>query len=93
MRLRAGEAAAVKLDGLPSHTFHAPVQVVSPGAELQGNERFFFARVLVPNPDGLMRSGMQGRAKISTGWSPAGWVLFRRPVMWIWSKAWSWFGW
>jgi RND family efflux transporter MFP subunit len=93
MRLRAGEAAAVKLDGLPSHTFHAPVQVVSPGAELQGNERFFFARVLVPNPDGVMRSGMQGRAKISTGWSPAGWVLFRRPVMWIWSKAWSWFGW
>jgi RND family efflux transporter MFP subunit len=93
MRLHSGETAAVKLEGLPSRTFHAPVTVVSPKAELQGNERFFYARVLVPNPDGVIRSGMQGRGKVSTGLAPAGWVMFRRPAMWLWSKAWSWLGW
>lgn len=92
-RLRTGEKAAVKLEGLPNRTFHAPVTIVSPKAELQGNDHFFFARVDMPNQDGVIRPGMQGRSKISTGWAPAGWVLFRRPIIWMWSKLWSWFGW
>jgi hypothetical protein len=66
---------------------------VSPKAELQGDERFFYARLLIPNSDGMLRPGMQGRSKISTGWASAGWVIFRRPGMWLWSKIWSWFGW
>jgi multidrug efflux pump subunit AcrA (membrane-fusion protein) len=92
-RVKPGQKAAVKLEGLPNRTFRAPVALVSPKAELVGSERFFFARVLVPNQDGLIRSGMQGRGKVSTGWEPAGWVIFRRPAVWIWSKLWSWFGW
>ncbi len=92
-RLRTGEAAALKLDGVPSRTFHANVEVVSPTAELQGNGRFFYARLLVDNKDGLIRPGMQGRSKIATGWAPAGWVIFRRPALWLWSKVWSWVGW
>jgi hypothetical protein len=81
------------LEGLPNRTFHAPVAVVSPKAELQGNERVFYARLVVPNSDGAIRSGMQGRSKISTGWMSAGWVIFRRPCLWLWSKLWSWVGW
>ena len=92
-RVRAGQNAAVKLEGLPNHTFHAPVLVVSPKAGLNGNERFFYARISVPNDEGLIRPGMQGRGKISTGWEPAGWVLFRRPAIWLWSKLWAWVGW
>jgi RND family efflux transporter MFP subunit len=91
--LRSGEQAAVKLEGFPTRTFRAEVTVVSPKAELQGDQRFFYARLLVPNDDGIIRAGMQGRSKISTGWGGAGWVIFRRPGMWLWSKVWSWFGW
>jgi RND family efflux transporter MFP subunit len=91
--VRTGEQAVVKLEGVPSRTFHGAVTVVSPKAELQGDERFFYARLLIPNSDGMLRPGMQGRSKISTGWAPAGWVIFRRPGMWLWSKIWSWFGW
>jgi RND family efflux transporter MFP subunit len=92
-RLESGDKAAVKLEGVPNETFHAPVAIVSPKAQLQGNDRFFYARLDVPNPQGLIRPGMQGRSKISTGWSPAGWVIFRRPAIWLWSKLWSWIGW
>ncbi len=91
--LNPGQQAAVKLEGLPTRTFRAAVTVVSPKAELQGDQRFFYARVLVPNDDGVIRSGMQGRSKISTGWAPAGWVIFRRPGIWLWSKIWWWLGW
>jgi RND family efflux transporter MFP subunit len=91
--LRSGEEASIKLDGFPTRTFHGDVVVVSPRAQLQGEERVFYARVNVDNPDGALLAGMQGRGKVSTGWRPAGVVMFRRVAMWAWSKLWDWFGW
>jgi RND family efflux transporter MFP subunit len=91
--LRPGEEASVKLDGYPRRTFRGKVEIVSPKSQLQGEQRVFFARVSVPNGDGLIRAGMQGQSKIFTGWNPAGRVLFRRLGGWLWAKVWSWFGW
>jgi multidrug efflux pump subunit AcrA (membrane-fusion protein) len=84
--------ATVKLDGFPAATFKGTVDVVSPKSEAVGDHRIYFARVTVPNPEGEMRPGMQGRAKVNTGWRPLGYVLLRRPAMWIWSLLWKWFG-
>ena len=91
--LRAGSPAVVKLNSYPTRTFRGEVAVVSPKSEVRGDSRVFFARVLVPNPDGSLRTGMEGRGKVSVGWNPAGYVLFRRPAIWIYSRLWSWFGW
>lgn len=90
--LKSGMAAGVKLDGYPTRVFRGEVSVVSPKAEAHEDQRVFFARVEVPNPDGRVRSGMQGRGKVMTGWRSAGYVFFRRTGMWIWKKLWSWFG-
>ncbi len=91
--LRPGEEASVKLEGFPTRTFRGELTVVSPRGQAQGDDRVFFARVSVPNNQGLIRTGMQGRSKIFTAWRPAGEVFFRRLGMWLWSKLWSWFGW
>jgi RND family efflux transporter MFP subunit len=91
--LRSGEKTSLKLDGFPTQTFHGQVAVVSPRGILQDGGAIFFARVTVTNPDGALRSGMQGRGKISTGWRPAGVVMFRSIGIWIWTKLWNWFGW
>jgi RND family efflux transporter MFP subunit len=91
--LRPGQKAAVKLNGYPTRTFRGTVETVSPKGEAQGESRVFFARVAVENPDGLMRTGMEGRGKISTGWRMSGYVLFRRPAIWLYSRIWNWFGW
>ncbi len=90
--LRAGFPAAVKLNSYPTRTFHGDVAVVSPKSEMQGDSRVFFARVSLGNADGAVRDGMEGRGKVRVGWSPAGYVLFRRPAMWLYSHLWSWFG-
>ena len=90
--IEAGMRAGVKLESYPTRTFRGPVTVVSPKSEAAGDQRFFNARVDVPNPDGFVRAGMQGRGKINSGWHSAGYVIFRRPAMWAWGKAWSWFG-
>jgi GAF domain-containing protein len=92
-QLRPGEKAAIKLNSYPMRTFHGQVAVVSPKAEAQGESRVFYARVAVSNPDGAMRTGMEGRGKISSGWRTSGYVLFRRPVVWLYSRIWNWFGW
>jgi len=85
--------AAIKLDGLPLRTFKGSVAVVSPKSALEGEERVFYARVKVADPQNQLRPGMQGRGKISAGWHPVGYVFLRRPAMWIYSKLWSWLSW
>jgi GAF domain-containing protein len=91
--LRTGENAAVKLNSYPTRTFHGQVAAISPKGEAQGDARVFYARVAVPNADGAMRTGMEGRGKISSGWRTSGYVFFRKPVIWIYSHIWNWFGW
>jgi len=94
--LRSGEPVSIKLESFPLQTFRGDVAVISPESELQAEHRVFIARVNVPNnlpnQQGI-RPGMQGHGKVSVGWHPAGYVLFRGAAMWIWSKLWSWFGW
>ena len=91
--LRPGEQATIKLNSFPTRSFTGQVQVVSPINGFESDQKVFFARVLVPNPAALLKPGMQGRGKIVAGWHPAGYVLFRRPAMWVYSKLWSWLGW
>jgi len=91
--LRTGEKAAVKLNSYPTRTFHGDVAMVSPKGVAAGDERVFYARVAVANPDGALRTGMEGRAKITSGWRTSGYVFFRKPVLWIYSRIWNWFGW
>jgi GAF domain-containing protein/multidrug efflux pump subunit AcrA (membrane-fusion protein) len=91
--LRAGEKAVVKLNSYPTRTFHGDVAMISPKGVAAGDERVFYARVAVPNPDGALRTGMEGRAKITSGWRTSGYVFFRKPVLWIYSRIWNWFGW
>ena len=90
--LRVGARGAVKLNSYPTHTFLGKVAVVSPMGVIQSDSRVFFARITIPNTDGIIRSGMEGAGKISAGWHPAGYVLFRHVGIWLYSHLWSWFG-
>lgn len=91
--VNAGQATAIKLESYPQRSWHGMVSVVSPEAQAGDGERTFAARVPLPNQDALLRAGMVGRAKIFIGWHPAGYVLLRRPALWIWQTLWNWIGW
>ena len=62
-------------------------------AQAGDGERTFTAEVPLSNVDASLRSGMTGRAKIFIGWRPAGYVLLRRPALWMWQTLWYWIGW
>jgi GAF domain-containing protein/multidrug resistance efflux pump len=91
--VQAGQSAAIKLDSFPAKTLRGRVFSVSPEAQLAGNSRVFYAHVLLPNESAELRTGMDGRAKISAGLRPAGFVLLRGPALWLWKTLWDWIGW
>jgi HlyD family secretion protein len=91
--LKVGQKAVVKLNSYPTRTFQGDVVIVSPKAETVHEAPVFYARVGVPNADGAIRSGMEGRGKIRVRWYPAGYVFFRGLLLWAYSKAWYWLGW
>jgi multidrug resistance efflux pump/GAF domain-containing protein len=91
--VRAGQKAAIKLNSFPAQTLRGQVFSISPEAQPSADGRVFYAHVLVPNGSAELRTGMDGRAKISTGFRPAGFVLLRRPALWLWKHVWDWIGW
>jgi GAF domain-containing protein len=91
--MHPGQYAAIKLDSYPQRSWHDRVAIVSPEAQEAEGEATFAARVPLPNADGTLRAGMTGRAKIFIGYRPAGYVLLRRPALWIWQSLWNWIGW
>jgi RND family efflux transporter MFP subunit len=91
--VRAGQTAAIKLDSFPAQTLHGQVFSVSPEALPTSDGRVFYAHVLLPNESAQLRTGMDGRAKISAGYRPAGFVLLRAPALWLWKTLWDWIGW
>lgn len=91
--LTPGQPAAIKLDSYPQRSWRAAVAVVSPEAQPGDGDRTFTAEVPLSNSDATLRAGMTGRAKIFIGWRPAGYVLLRRPALWVWQTLWNWIGW
>jgi multidrug resistance efflux pump len=93
--LAPGQHAAVKLDSFPQQTWHDSVSLVSPQAQVDETkgERNFVAEVPVANTNAMLRDGMSGKAKVFIGWRPAGYVLLRRPALWLWQTLWNWIGW
>ncbi|MEI9979040.1 MAG: efflux RND transporter periplasmic adaptor subunit [Edaphobacter sp.] len=91
--LKLGAPASVKLESFPAITFRGDVRVISPSGQAVGDNRFFYARIALPNNEGDLRPGMQGAGKIRVGLRPLGYVLFRDPALWVWSRLWSWFSW
>jgi RND family efflux transporter MFP subunit len=91
--VQAGQKAAIKLNSFPAQTLRGQVFSLSPEAQPSTDGRVFYAHVLVPNGNAELRTGMDGRAKISAGFRPAGFVLLRAPTLWLWKHVWDWIGW
>jgi RND family efflux transporter MFP subunit len=89
--LAPGQPAGVKLNPYPTRTFEGHIARV--GAQVreegkEGKERYVVAEVALSNPDGALKPGMQGKAKIGAGRSNIATLLFRRPARWLYNKLW-----
>jgi RND family efflux transporter MFP subunit len=86
--LKTGEPVALKLNTYPTRTFRGSVSRVGSYVREEGKERFVIAEVQVENPDGLLKTGMLGAAKVSDGRHSILKAIFRKPARWFWNKLW-----
>lgn len=71
--VRVGMTARLRLDALPGQTFEGRVVRLAPGYD--PSTRTLDAEVLLPNPAGVLRPGMYGRASIVTAERPSALVV------------------
>ena len=86
--LAEGQNVDVKVNSYPYRTFPGTVLRLGAAVREEGEERFVIAETRVENADGLLRPGMLGKAKVSTGTQRLLRVLLRKPARWIWAKLW-----
>jgi GAF domain-containing protein/biotin carboxyl carrier protein len=86
--VRVGAPVALKLNPLPTRTFHATVTRVGARIREEGEDRYLVAEVRVDNADGALKAGMVGRGKIRSGNRSIAVLLLRRPARWIYNKVW-----
>lgn len=91
-RVRVGDEVRMRIAAMPQHTFAGHVSSVAPLSTGDTANVAFFVRGTVANPDGLLRPGMNGYARVLTEPASTAGRLFRDPVrairLWWW-RMWS----
>jgi RND family efflux transporter MFP subunit len=85
--IRPGEGVALKLNPYPTRLFHGTVMRPGSHVRQEGEDRFVIAEVRVDSPAGL-KTGMLGKAKVSTIKVPLITAIFRKPVRYVWKRIW-----
>jgi multidrug efflux pump subunit AcrA (membrane-fusion protein) len=86
--LAEGQKVDIKVNSYPYRTFAGTVGHLGAAIREEGEERFVIAEARVDNPTGLLRPGMLGKAKVSTGTQRLLRALLRKPARWLWARIW-----
>ena len=88
--VEVGARVKVKVWAYSGETFVGAVKEISPAVEDDREYRVVVVTTEVPNPDGLLRSGMTGFAKVESGTKPVIVAFTRMFVRFFLIKIWSW---
>lgn len=77
--VQTGMAVTVRFTAYPDTGWQGVVEHIMPKSQVRGNTNVFLARLRFSNTNAQLRPGMRGESKISAGWRPIGWQLFRTP--------------
>lgn len=88
--VKEGARVSLKLNAFPTKTFSGQVERISTQVQDDRGEHYFVVRARAANPGRDARSGMVGKGKISVGWRPIGYIIFRDPARWLWRTLWGW---
>ncbi len=86
--LAVGHPAEIKLDAYPHRTFTAEVVGIRIVAEEREGRQVVVARLELPNPDGILRPGMMGKARVRARVASLGYFLVYKPARWLRSLVW-----
>jgi RND family efflux transporter MFP subunit len=86
--LHRGDPVGVKVNSYPTRLFRGSLTRIGSYVREEGQDRFVISEVAIDNGNGLLKTGMLGRAKVSTEAMPLVKAIFRKPTRYVWSKLW-----
>lgn len=89
-RVRSGQRVRLKVAGLPNYTFVGTVTQIAAHADSASStgEPTFVVRAGLDNERGLLRPGMEAKAKIVGAWRPVGYLVLRPLGRWLQMRLW-----
>ena len=69
----------IRFEAYPQRSWQHSLDRIEPRAQIRNNSNIFLGLLKLDNPDGQLIPGMRGIARISLGYRPLGWILFRKP--------------
>jgi GAF domain-containing protein len=91
-RVRSGQEVRLRTDAMPQRTFIGRVTSIAPQAVDSGDVPGYPVRVIVPNPDGLLKPSQSAYVRVLTDPESAATRVLRGPARWIrliWWRLWS----
>lgn len=86
--VREGMSVKVQLEAFPGRVFEAEVERIPPRSELRQNQNVFVCEASLQNPEGELRPGMNGEAKVVGDRKMLIWTLIRPAVNYCRLKLW-----
>jgi RND family efflux transporter MFP subunit len=86
--VRLQQPVTLKLNPYPTRVFQGVITRIGAEVRSEGEDSFVVAETQVPNPDGFLKAGMLGRAKVSVGTHRLVTAIFRKPARYLWRKLW-----
>jgi GAF domain-containing protein len=88
-RVSEGQEIRVRTSARPEYTFVGAVTKIAAHADsVPMSEPTFLVRAEIDNTEGLLRPGMEAKAKIVAGLRPIGWLMLRPVVNWTRMRMW-----
>jgi multidrug resistance efflux pump len=81
--IEVGDTVTVRVDSALGTAWRGNISRIDPRAAIIEEKVCFVADVDVSNEENLLRPGMKGNARISTGFKSIGWLVFHRPYRWM----------
>jgi multidrug efflux pump subunit AcrA (membrane-fusion protein) len=85
----AGQDVALRLDAYAGLKWSATISKIHPRSEMRDDRNVFIAEFILEDSRGVLRPGMEGRAKITGPRRPLAWNLFHRPYEKL-TQTWGW---
>jgi multidrug efflux pump subunit AcrA (membrane-fusion protein) len=87
-RVQEGQSVQIRFDAYPGENFPAVVERVPPRSEVRANRNVFVCETSLNNPEGRLRPGMKGRARIEAKAQPLVWPWLRPAINYLRLRLW-----
>ena len=79
MHVEVGQKVLIRFDGFGTKSVEGRIDRIRPSTVIRDDRNVFIAEAILQNPEGVVRPGMNGHARVFGAKHRLGWTIFHRP--------------